>query len=122
MDARAAGQRGYADADHVSGRAFFDGVARGWGSAGGVAAVAVEVEAVSSTAPKSISFRAAVLPYASAIMFDGNGDGGQVKLFVPRPDVGALLLLQQYGLERVLIVTIEFGKADTDMETESSGE
>ncbi len=43
----------------------------------------------------------------SAILLDGNGDGGQVKLEVDRSQVGALLLLQQEYAGKVFRVTIE---------------
>jgi hypothetical protein len=55
----------------------------------------------------SITFRASLPGIKSAILLDGNGDGGQVKLDVPRSDTGALLLLQNDFAGKSFIVTIE---------------
>jgi hypothetical protein len=53
-----------------------------------------------------IEFRASLPPIKSAILLDGQGDGGQVKLEVPRSDVEALLHLQGMA-GRLLLVTVE---------------
>lgn len=53
-----------------------------------------------------ISFVAYLPPIKSAILLDGNGDGGQVKLEVARSDVGALLLLQDQYAGKTFLVTI----------------
>ena len=53
-----------------------------------------------------ISFVASLPPIKSAILLDGNGDGGQVKLEVPRSDVAALLLLQHEFSGQIFMVTI----------------
>lgn len=53
-----------------------------------------------------ITFRASLPAIKSAILLDGRGDGGQVKLEVPRPEVGALLLLQNDFSGKSFIVTI----------------
>lgn len=45
---------------------------------------------------KALEFVASLPPIKSAILLDGNGDGGQLKLEVDRSQVGALLLLQQW--------------------------
>ena len=45
----------------------------------------------------AITFRASLPPIKSAILLDGQGDGGQVKLEVPRSDVQALLQLQEWA-------------------------
>lgn len=52
-------------------------------------------------------FLASLPSIRSAILLDGNGDGGQVKLEVDRSQVGALLLLQQEYAGTVFQVTIE---------------
>lgn len=44
-----------------------------------------------------IEFTASLPPIQSAISLDGNGDGGRVKLDVPRSDVAALLRLQAWA-------------------------
>lgn len=54
-----------------------------------------------------IIFIASLPPVKSAILLDGMGDGGQVKLEVDRQHVGALLLLQQYYGGRTFRVRIE---------------
>lgn len=54
-----------------------------------------------------IRFRASLPAIKSAILLDGHGDGGQVKLEVPRSDVGALLLLQNDYAGKSFMVTIE---------------
>ena len=65
----------------------------------------------------TITFRASLPPIKSAILLDGLGDGGQVKLEVPRSDVGALLLLQHEYSGKTFTVTIEIAK-----QTEANGE
>ncbi len=57
--------------------------------------------------PEPIHFLATLPCIKSAILLDGNGDGGQVKLEVDRSQVGALLLLQQEYAGTVFRVTIE---------------
>lgn len=54
----------------------------------------------------TVSFLATLPAIKSAIVLDGQGDGGQVKLEVPRSDVGALLLLQHDFAGMVFRVTI----------------
>ncbi len=55
-----------------------------------------------------ITFTASLPPIQSAFVLDGIGDGGRVKLDVPRTDVEALLKLQ--SLAGVAFrVTIEVG-------------
>ena len=54
-----------------------------------------------------IVFHASLPPIQSAILLDGRGDGGRIKLDVPASDAGALLLLQHHGCDRLLKVTIE---------------
>lgn len=44
----------------------------------------------------TIEFVASLPCIKSAILLDGQGDGGQVKLELDRTQVGALLLLQQW--------------------------
>lgn len=56
-----------------------------------------------------IEFRASLPPLQSAITLDGHGDGGRVKLDVPRSDVAALLRLQAWA-ECELVVTIELAR------------
>jgi len=68
-------------------------------------------------ADNSITFRASLPAIKSAILLDGQGDGGQLKLEVPRPDVGALLLLQHDFAGKVFMVTIQ---AIDDGSTEKS--
>ncbi len=53
-----------------------------------------------------ITFMASLPPIQSAISLNGLGDGGRVKLDVPRTDVQALLQLQQLS-EQSFRVTIE---------------
>jgi len=55
----------------------------------------------------SIIFRASLPAIKSAILLDGQGDGGQLKLEVPRSDVGALLLLQHDFAGKTFMVTIQ---------------
>jgi len=55
----------------------------------------------------SITFRASLPGIKSAILLDGNGDGGQLKLEIPRSDTGALLLLQNDFAGKSFTVTIE---------------
>jgi hypothetical protein len=59
---------------------------------------------------EKIEFYASLPPIQSAIQLDGRGDGGRIKLDVPASDAGALLLLQHYGADRPLKVTIEVVK------------
>ena len=54
-----------------------------------------------------VRFLASLPPIKSALLLDGSGDGGQVKLEVDRSQVGALLLIQQYYSGCVFRVTIE---------------
>ena len=49
-----------------------------------------------SQTPEAIEFVASLPSIKSAILLDGQGDGGQVKLEVDRSNVGALVLLQQW--------------------------
>jgi len=56
-----------------------------------------------------IVFYASLPPLQSAISLDGRGDGGRVKLDVPRSDVQALLLLQAWA-DCLLKVTIELAE------------
>jgi len=58
-------------------------------------------------APKKVVFTAALPGTLSAMLLDGNGDGGQVKLNIPRSDVGALVLLHQFCAGKPLRVTVE---------------
>lgn len=60
----------------------------------------------SARAPQSISFYASLADIQNAITFRGNGDGGRVQFELPRSEVGALLLLQQYGAAKLLHMTI----------------
>jgi hypothetical protein len=53
-----------------------------------------------------ITFLASLPAIKSAILLDGQGDGGQVKLEVPRTHVQALLALQEMA-GHVLRVTVE---------------
>jgi len=58
-------------------------------------------------APKSVTFQASLPNVKSAMLLDGNGDGGQLKLDVPRSDTGALVLLHQFCTGKALKVTVE---------------
>ena len=60
----------------------------------------------------AIVFHASLPPLQSAITLDGHGDGGRVKLDVPRSDVEALLRLQGWA-ECVLLVRIELEQDGT---------
>ena len=62
--------------------------------------------------PPKIVFRASLPPIQSAILLDGRGDGGRIKLDVPASDAGALLLLQHHGCDRLLKVTVEIMDSD----------
>jgi hypothetical protein len=53
-----------------------------------------------------IQFIATLPPIQSAIMLDGQGDGGRIKLDIPRQDVNAILELQKLSGKR-LKVSIE---------------
>jgi hypothetical protein len=55
---------------------------------------------------KRVEFLASLPPIKSAILLDGQGDGGQVKLEVPRSYAPALLRLQEMA-GHVLRVTVE---------------
>lgn len=55
---------------------------------------------------RAIEFVASLPAIKSAILLDGNGDGGQVKLEVDRSQVGALVLLQQWYAGETFQVTI----------------
>lgn len=57
--------------------------------------------------PEPIEFVASLPPIKSAIILDGMGDGGQVKLEVDRTQVGALLLLQQWYAGQTFKVKVE---------------
>ena len=60
-----------------------------------------------------IKFKATLPPIKSAILLDGNGDGGQVKLEVPRMYRMALIELSMLS-GKVLNITVETdGKKDT---------
>ena len=77
-----------------------------------------------SSRPGAITFAASLADIQAAISFRGNGDGGRVVIDVPRSDAGALLLLQQYGANMLLDVTVKFIKpkekpADLDADDES---
>jgi len=56
-----------------------------------------------------IVFYASLPPLQSAISLDGRGDGGRVKIDVPRSDVEALLRLQAWA-DCLLRVTIELAE------------
>jgi hypothetical protein len=53
----------------------------------------------------SITFSASLPPIKSAILLDGQGDGGQVKLEVPRSDRQAFFFLQDWA-EQELEITV----------------
>ena len=53
-----------------------------------------------------IKFKATLPPIKSAILLDGMGDGGQIKLEVTRSDAQALLQLQALA-GKVLIITVK---------------
>ena len=53
-----------------------------------------------------IQFRARIPALQSAITLDGSGDGGRIKLEVPRTDVMELMKMQRLS-ETPLIVTVE---------------
>ena len=55
----------------------------------------------------TVTFHASLPPIKSAMMLDGNGDGGQIKLDVPGSDAGALVLLHQFCTGKPLLVTVE---------------
>ena len=59
-----------------------------------------------------IKFKATLPPIKSAILLDGQGDGGQVKLEVPRSDVLALIALQTMA-GKVLTVTVKEDEEET---------
>ncbi len=59
-----------------------------------------------SQTPEAIEFVASLPSIKSAILLDGQGDGGQVKLEVDRSNVGALVLLQQWYAGQVFKVII----------------
>jgi len=61
-----------------------------------------------------VTFIASLPPVKSAILLDGMGDGGQVKLEVPRSDAPALLLLQERYAGKAFRVTIAplYGKGE----------
>lgn len=69
--------------------------------------------------PKSVVFHASLPAIKSAILLDGIGDGGQIKLDVPRSDAGALVLLHQYFAGKALKVTIELSEDDGNVGTVS---
>lgn len=50
-----------------------------------------------SRPPRTIEMTVSLPPIKSAILLDGQGDGGQVKLEVPRSDAPALLQLAQWA-------------------------
>ena len=54
-----------------------------------------------------ITFLASLPPIQSAILFDGRGDGGQIKLAFSRDESGAILLIQHYYSGCTFKVTIE---------------
>lgn len=54
-----------------------------------------------------IEFVASLPSIKSAILLDGMGDGGQVKLEVDRSNVGALVLLQQWYAGSTFRVRVE---------------
>ncbi len=55
---------------------------------------------------KKIEFIGSLPPIQSAILLDGYGDGGQIKLDIPRQHVGELVKLHSFG-GKLLKVTIE---------------
>ncbi len=55
---------------------------------------------------EKIVFTASLPPIAAAIKLDGMGDGGSIRLDVPRSDVISLMALQTMA-GRILKVTIE---------------
>lgn len=57
--------------------------------------------------PGTIEFVASLPSIKSAILLDGMGDGGQVKLEVDRSNVGALVLLQQWYAGMTFKVRVE---------------
>lgn len=61
---------------------------------------------MTNSAPGVIEFVASLPPIKSAILLDGQGDGGQVKLEVDRTQTGALVLLQQWYAGMTFDVTI----------------
>jgi len=60
----------------------------------------------------SITFSASLAAIKSAMLLDGTGDGGQVKLEVPRSDRQAFFFLQDWA-EQDLEVTVRPAKADS---------
>lgn len=70
----------------------------------------------SPVSPKTIKFYASVADIQNAITFRGNGDGGRLVLEVPRSESGALLLLQQYGTEKLLQITLAVIDKDSPAE------
>jgi len=65
-------------------------------------------------APERVVFTAALPGTLSAMLLDGSGDGGQIKLNIPRTDVGALVLLHQFFAGKVLRVTVELDDSGAD--------
>ena len=65
-------------------------------------------------APESVTFEASLPAIKSAILLDGIGDGGQIKLDVPRSDAGALVLLHQYFAGKSLKITVELSENDSN--------
>lgn len=61
---------------------------------------------------ESITWQASLPPIKSAILLDGNGDGGQVKFDVDMQNVGALLLLQQNCAGKVITLTATWDDDD----------
>ncbi len=55
----------------------------------------------------TVTFLASLPQIKSAILIDGMGDGGQIKLEVPGTDRAALIDLAEWAAGRVLRVTVE---------------
>ena len=52
---------------------------------------------------EKIEFIASLPPIQSAILLDGMGDGGRIKLDIPRQYIGALLELQKLAGKRLRV-------------------
>ena len=50
-----------------------------------------------------IKFIASLPPIQSAILLDGQGDGGRIKLDIPRSDIKAIMQLQKLAGKRLRI-------------------
>lgn len=57
--------------------------------------------------PKRVSFIASIDTGMNAISFDGQGDGGRVRLVIPAVEVGAMILVQRFFTGKSFRVILE---------------